>query len=545
MQSDFCARGALAVALGCALACGSKGDASSNDTAIEPTSGPLVVQTDTGAVRGALVGASARAFLGIPYAAPPVGDLRWKPPAAPAAWSDARDATAYGHDCMQTDLGTGKPARGVIEDCLFLNVWTPFSAPSRPAPVMVFIHGGGFITGSGSVPTYAGAKLSSRTGALVLTLNYRLGPFGFLTHSALALEAGQAGAPPFGLLDQRAALAWVKRNAAAFGGDPNDVTIFGESAGGTSVCAHLAMPGSRDLFHRAIVESGPCDSLAFGALDQATAQGDDFAKALGCSGVAGVVSGAPSVAACMRAKSADDVASALKVRPALFGSPGVLWPPVVDGTELPHAPNDAFAGGQAAPVPVILGTNRDEGDLFTAVWASAFGHELTEDEITTALHVVYSDAASRAILDHYPLARFSGPSAQGSTIITDGLFVCPTRRAARALASHGNATYLYQFVYPFKPPLLPNVGVAHSFELPFVFGTTLAGKNIGDDEEPLSNAMMGYWSRFALRGDPNGEGAPSWPRYDAASDTNVVLDATITTATGLAHDACDFWDGLR
>ena len=493
--------------------------------------GPTVVATDKGSVEGTQLDTS-RAFLGIPYAAPPVGDLRWKPPADAAAWSGTKSAQAYGHVCPQVDLITGKPTGDAVEDCLFLNVWTPLAVPSKPAPVMVFIHGGGFVLGAGSERTYEGVNLAAM-GALVVTFNYRLGAFGFLGHSALAAEAKQAAAPPYGLLDQQAALRWVKKNISAFGGDPNNVTIFGESAGGTSVCAQLVMPASKGLFQRAIIESGSCGPVTVATPAVALQQGDDFAKALACTDLP-----------CMRSKTATEVANALGVRPALFGKTGVSWSPTVDGVELPKVPNEAFAAGGAAPVPVILGTTKDEGNLFTYAWTLAFGHDITEQEVLEVLPMLYSPAQVQAIQGQYPIAKYSGAVTWANALLTDGFFVCPTRQTARALAGHGTNTYLYQFSYPFNPPLFSNIGVAHSFELPFVFGTTLGGRNIGDDERPTSQAMMGYWTRFALAGDPNGAGTLAWPRYDATTDSHIVLDAPLSIGTGLKKDACDFWEKL-
>jgi para-nitrobenzyl esterase len=493
--------------------------------------GPTTIMTDKGAVEGTARDTS-RAFLGIPYVAPPIGPLRWKPPAEAAAWSGTKPAMAYGHDCPQVDLVSGKATPGGNEDCLFLNVWTPLAAPSKPAPVMVFIHGGGFVLGSGSGTTYDGAKLAE-AGAIVVNFNYRLGPFGFLEHSLLAAEVGKPASPAWGLLDQRAALQWVQRNIAAFGGDPKNVTVFGESAGAISVCMQLAMAGSKGLFQRALIESSSCGKLTTATPAAALKQGDDFATALGCADLA-----------CMRSKSTDEVGNALMNRPALFGKMGVTWSPVIDGTELAKVPNDAFASGDAPQMPVLIGTNKDEGNLFTYAWLLAFGHEITQQDVLDLLPILFTAPQIQAIQGQYAFSSYPSAKEWANAMLTDGFFVCPTRQTARALAAHGNPTWLYQFSYPFNPPLYANIGVAHSFELPFVFGTGLGGRNIGDDERPTSDAMIGYWTRFAATGDPNGGGAPAWPKYDMAGDQNIVLDAKIGTASGLKKTQCDFWDGL-
>ena len=514
-----------------AAACSSTSAKPDGGADAAPVVGPTVVTTDKGAVEGSVV-ETARAFLGIPYAAPPTGALRWKPPADAPAWTGTRAAKSFGHECPQADLISGKPGKDLVEDCLYLNVWTPLATPSAPAPVMVWIHGGGFIVGSAADPTTSGAVLASK-GVIVVSLNYRLGAFGFLEHAQLAAEAGRPAAPSYGLLDQRAALDWVKRNIAAFGGDPGRVTLFGESAGGTSVCSHLAMAASAPLFHRAIVESGPCSPLAVTPAAAALKQGDDFAKALGCADLA-----------CMRAKSTSEVAAALMTRPAILGSPGVSWGPVIDGTELTAAPNVVLANGGGARVPVIAGTTKDEGDLFTYLWKLAYTTDITEQQLLDALAILFTPQQVQAIVAKYPSAQYPSVPARASALITDGLFVCLARQTVRGVSAHGAPAYLYQFAYPLHAPLYPNLGVAHSFELPFVFGTTFGGHNINDDDRPTSDAIQGYWTRFAATGDPNGGGAPAWPRYEAAGDAHIVLDATITTGNALKRDACDFWDAL-
>jgi len=512
-----------------ASACSSTSTSSPSDEPVTP--GPTIVATEKGAVEGTKL-ARARSFLGIPYAAAPVGELRWKPPVDAAPWSGTRPARDVGHACPQIDTLSGKPTGDIVEDCLFLNVWTPLATPSRPAPIMVFIHGGGFVFGSGGERTFDGENLAA-AGVVVVTFNYRLGVFGFLEHGALAAESGQAAAPSYGLLDQRAALQWVKKNAAAFGGDPSNVTIFGESAGALSVCSQLAMPRSRDLFQRAILQSSYCMSTAWNTPAAARKQGEDFAKALGCSD-----------SACMRSKSASDVANALPVRRALFGTEGVLWAPTVDGVEIPRSPGEVLVTGAGTNVPVVLGTNRDEGNLATYAWRLTFGHEITEQEATGLMQLYFTEAQVKAIKVEYPVASQPSVPVWASKVMTDGAYVCPTRRIARAYAAAGAPVYLYQFAHPWNPPLFPNLGAAHSFELPFVFGTAQGGRDIGDEERPTSDAMVGYWSRFAATGDPNGEAAVKWPRYDGAGDAHIVLDTTIAAGSGLGRTVCDFWDKL-
>jgi len=294
-------RSIFAVLLGFAsFACGDDGTTGGTGGAGgAPASLSLV--TDSGPIEGALLGTS-RVFLGVPYAEPPVGSLRWRPPAPKTPWQEPRVSIARGPTCAQGSPLDGAFATGSSEDCLTLNVWTPERPGSAPLPVLVWIHGGGYILGSGGDGAYDGQAFSETTHSVVVTINYRLGPFGFLAMPELKQEdPALPSSGNYGLQDQRAALAWVKANAAVFGGDPERITIFGESAGGASVCQHMASPASAGLFARAIIESGPCDLISEEA--DAFAQGADFAAALGCSGA--------DMLGCLRAKSTEQVITAL------------------------------------------------------------------------------------------------------------------------------------------------------------------------------------------------------------------------------------------
>ncbi len=483
--------------------------------------------TDKGQVQGNTLERS-RQFLNIPYAAPPVGDLRWKPPADPLAWTGTRLASARGGRCAQYDL-LGKPDINSVEDCLQLNVWTPLAATTK-APVMVFVHGGAFTSGSATDSMYDGANLAAAGNVIVVSLNYRLGPFGFLAHPALT---SGATSPNLGLLDQRAALAWVQRNVAAFGGDPANVTIFGESAGAFSVCTQLAMPKSAGLFQRAVMESGGCSGPTFFPLADATTQANALATALGCTDAA-------TAASCLRAKSEQEILNALPVRTETIG-PGYLWGPVVGDTELPELPVDAMRGGRATRVPLILGTNANEGQLFTALYLGG----VTPADTRAMAQWMFGNANADTIFAQYPLSSYGSPKEQIAEIVTDGIFACPTRRAARAFADSGGTAYLYEFAYPFQISVAPGARAAHGFELPFIFGNGLVGTQLTDTEQPLADNMIAYWTRFARTGNPNGAGAPAWPAYDTAGDKNVVLDLPIGTLAGYKKARCDFWDTVH
>jgi para-nitrobenzyl esterase len=373
--------------------------------------------------------------------------------------------------------------------------------------------------------------------AIVVTFNYRLGALGWLSHPDLAAEEeGVATSPSQGLLDQQAALAWVQKNIAAFGGDPGNVTLAGESAGAISVCAHLAAPGSKGLFQRAIIESGVCFSSALFATPQAANdQGTRLATALGCTTPGSILS-------CLRAAPPEQVISALPTREAEFGATGDSFGPVVDGAVLPMIPLDAIRAGQFSKVPTILGTNVNEGDIFIYLWTVNSGAAPAPADVRASLAVLFPPAQIDQIAQRYGVDQ-DAPTAF-SHIITDGVFACPTRRTARALSQSGAPTYLYQFTYPYLVPALNGVVASHSFEIPFVFQNGFLGAQMSDADLALAAQVEGYWFRLAATGDPNGGGALTWPAYTEATDTNLVLDSTITTNTGLKKDACDFWDSI-
>ena len=487
-----------------------------------PADPPGQVRTDSGPVTGRDDGA-VTAFLGIPYAAPPVGPLRWRAPAPHEPWAAPLGATALGPACAQSDGGLGQ-AGPYSEDCLTLNVWTPRGAAR--APVMVFIHGGAFIHGSSNQDGYDGRAIAS-TGTVVVSLNYRLGALGFLAHPALTAEDEHGTSGNFALLDQQMALRWVQTNIAAFGGDPGNVTVFGESAGAMSMCAHVVSPLARGLFHRAIGESGSCTLFstplhAAGASPGAESLGTAVATTLGCDT-------ADDVVACMRGKSADEVIAATPV-----SLDGVRLQPNIDGYVLAEPPAAAFAGGRINPLDGILaGTNQDEATLFTRMQDIE-----TEAAYETAVTRLLPSFASDA-LALYPAAAYPTPKDAYNALFTDVVFVCPTRGQLRALAAHGSSAYMYQMTFSTAFGTLSSLGVYHGSELPFVFGNLTARSGLGTAERAFSNQLIGYWTRFAATGDPNGIGATPWPSYTAASDAHLVLGQPIAASTGLHRATCD------
>ncbi len=493
---------------------------------------PLVVRTDTGAVRGMLT-ADAREFLGIPYAAPPTGALRWRPPRPAARWRGVRDATRPTSVCAQTgSISTGVPATSTAEDCLYLNVYTPRAADVRRLPVMVWIHGGGFTGGAGSI--YDGAVLAARGDVIVVTINYRLGPFGFLAIPSLDRESPAGSSGDYGLMDQQAALRWVRRNAVAFGGDRRDVTIFGESAGGASVCENMTSPTASGLFTRAIAESGCL--LPTPARQAAEQHGTAFAASLGCADAA-------TAAGCLRGKPAGDVLTAAS---GAFAG----WAPVVGGRTLPSQPATAFATGRYDHVPLLQGTNHDEGRFFVALGFDALGAPMTAAQYPAVVAAEFGASAAGQILAEYPLSGYPSPDLAFASVLTDGVFSCPALLADNLVS--GSGVYGYEF----SDPNAPNdfgisfsfpLGAAHSTELQYVFQripVTDVAPPFTPAQLALSDQIIGYWTRFAATGNPNGPGAPSWPAFTPPGQQLQELTpaGTAPPQSAFATDhQCAFW----
>ena len=484
-----------------------------------------VVQTRMGEIRGKLDG-KVRAFLGIPYATPPVGDQRWRAPQPPAAWTGALDATKPGNQCAQTRIRD----QGMLgsENCLFLNIYAP-DTPDKALPVMVWIHGGTFLVGSGA--QYDGHVLAEKGHLIVVTINYRLGPFGFLANRSLD------GADPahlsgnYGLLDQQAALRWVKDNIEPFGGDPGKVTVAGESAGAISIGLQLVSPAADGLFERAILESGPF--LQVPTLDQAETRGDQFAAKLGCS----------VAAACMRSKSTAEVLNAIPASPISLGTP--VWFPVVDGHLIPSQPADAIAAGHLNKVTLINGSNRDEGTLFAAFGGKA----LSAQEFTAAMQSRFGGNAPR-VLAVYPLADYPSPTLASAAGFGDVFFSCRILKAGELLSAW---VPIYQ--YEFDDPNTPNVftvhpsfpfGAYHGSEIQYVLGGVLSKTTATPAQRSLAESMMGYWINFISTGEP-GRTVPKWERFHADEPRIFSLSpGKIHYESDFASmHHCDLWDSIR
>jgi para-nitrobenzyl esterase len=513
-----------------------RGGADGGADAGETSNDGLLVKLDDGEVRGELVG-GARRFLKIPYAKPPLAELRWKAPEPNDPWDGVRHETAFADSCPQL-ADQGAPASDT-EDCLYLNVWAPEPAPEK-APVMVWIHGGGNFSGGAGIPLpgpgqedtlwYDGQVFAARQGVVLVTFNYRLGPLGFLAHPALAEEGSPLGNQ--GLLDQRQALRWVQKNIEKFGGDPENVTIFGESAGAADVCYHVASPGSWGLFHRAISQSGGCTMRSIGAEARApdvASQMEAYGEALGCAAGEGQLS-------CMRevpvSKILEHGNQPMPGAGGGFGEGDWSFAAVIDGEEgfLPDAPQALFDRGEIADVPYLLGANNDEGTTF--VWRA---EALTTEEAYRAdLEARFGDLAQQ-VFDLYHPDKFDGDyNAARARIVHDTAI-----RAARA----GRAVFLYNFNVPWS--LAPTLFLAgHAAEISHVFG--VPHLPMPDPEsEAVAEAMNAYWARFAATGDPNGEGAPAeWPVFDPDDDKRLQLDASWEVLEDFRAEECGFWRAL-
>ncbi|MGW6008431.1 carboxylesterase/lipase family protein [Streptomyces sp. NPDC055210] len=488
------------------------------------TAAATTVRTRDGLVRGAAHD-GYRTFEGIPYAAPPVGSLRWAAPHRPAPWSGTREATRPASPCPQPSGEV--PGGSTDEDCLHLNVTTPDGAgPTRPRPVIVWLHGGGFTTGAGS--SYDAHRMATRGDAVIVTVNYRLGALGFLAHSGLP------GSGTFGLADQQAALRWIRTEIGAFGGDPHNVTLAGESAGGYSVCAQLASPAAAGLFDRAIIESGPCTGRpdrpfapSSVPLTEARATGADLAARVGCGS-------ARHVLACLRRV---DV-------PRLLAEQDTDQQPAHTTLLLPSDPAAAIAAGRFQHVPVLIGNNHDEGNGWAAGMVQA-GHPVNADTWPDVAATFFPfPGQAKAIVREYPVHGTDGGPVFGA-VIGDANFACPTTRTGGLLAGHVRV-WRYEFADEHAPPLTSGtppfpLGAPHASELPYLFDLGGRPRELTAAQHRLADTMIDYWTRFARTGDPNGPSSPPWPRQTVLS---LAPDHIVPTRTVSTRHHCAFWDAL-
>ena len=471
------------------------------------------VKTRSGMVEGKDDG-TVRAFLGIPYAAPPVGELRWKAPVPAPKWSGMRKATDFGQHCMQGNVFGDMVFRdaGPSEDCLTLNVWAPHQPGSRKLPVMVWIYGGGFVAGTTSEGRQDGSHLAQQ-GVVVVSMNYRLGVFGFFVHPELAQESGHNSAGNYGLMDQLAALRWVHDNIAAFGGDPGNVTIFGESAGSFSVSAQMASPLSKGLFQKAIGESGAAFHSGGLSFESRASREDKDVKTM--KEKLGV-----STLAQLRALPAEKILEAF-VPPR---SRGFDFGPDVDGYFLPEPVPVIFSQGKQSDVPLLAGWNHDEGSFEIS------GQTPTAEGLKANAEKDFGDKAAE-FLKLYPTDTQEQTLRSAKDFAGDGFIAFSTWDWLEAQSKTGKKP-IYRYRFDLAPqstdPKAANLGAYHSAEIEYVFGQLDSKKDISwrAEDRKLSEEMQKYWSNFARSGDPNGPGLPKWPVYSASDGWQVMfLDA--------------------
>jgi para-nitrobenzyl esterase len=492
-------------------------------------------------------------FLGIRYAAAPVGDRRFAAPTPPLSVSGTIAATQFGSSCPQTPSPFGKAS--VDEDCLFLNIFVPnppVSANNR-FPVMVFFHGGAFVFGESS--DYDASPLAMQGNAIVVTINYRLGILGYLADAALDAKSVTGASGNYGLADQQFALQWVRQNISAFGGDPEKITIFGESAGGFSVCANVVSPSSAGLFARAITESGPCSST-LPTKSEAEAEGAGIAAALGCS-----QSTSAAVVSCLRALTVPQI---LAVQNAITSENSIAsltaFFPNVDGVLIPQEPVLSLLFGQFNHVPLLMGTNHDEGRLFIAIDfdLNPLAGPLTAAEYPTAVAAIAAAAVAEGgssnpqlvqkitdeILQEYPLSHYPSPDLALSAVFTDSAFSCPSNLALE-LTSFQVPTFGYQFndenaPMAFLPPVSFPYGATHTDELQFLFPF---GTNLTAAEQTLATTMKDYWTTFAANGDPNLANRPFWPPFSIFVDDDQSLKPRLPNVefNFASQHKCGFW----
>ncbi|MBT3377427.1 MAG: carboxylesterase family protein [Lentisphaerae bacterium] len=492
-----------------------------------------IVRIDSGRIRGTVTAdPDVRVYRGIPFAQPPVAKLRWRPPQPVAAWPEVRDCVAYGPSCVQPAAKIIKEVEGErSEDCLYLNVWTSGTTGVR-RPVMVWIHGGGFTIGSGAQKEYDGQSFAAN-GAVLVTINYRLGPLGFMAHPALSAESPRGISGNYGLLDQIAALQWVKRNIAAFGGDPRNVTIFGESAGGVSVGCLLASPLAKGLFHRAIMQSGvaarstPLRGTPVRGKSAETA-GIEVARQLGIQGNA--------KAAALRAVPADKLLKAANPRVGLFGKGQPFWP-CVDGHVLPEPPLETIVSGEHNDVPVMLGSNADEGTLFLRQLPikRPMGYRWL-------LRTMFREDASR-VQEIFPVTSAADVKTALNRVVTASGFVATTRRVARALADARSPVWLYHFSRVSPIAERTGMGATHGAEIMYVF-RTLPRWLQAEADKAVAETMHAAWLRFAQTGDPNGGNLPKWLSYTPQNDAHLTFGDSPEAGRDLLRKECDLFDEI-
>jgi len=480
------------------------------------------VRVESGALKGAVAGGVV-AFKGIPYAAPPTGQNRWRAPQPVVSWKRMRSAAAYGSDCMQLPFPGDAAPLGVkpAEDCLYLNVWAPVLRSSGKLPVMLWIYGGGFVNGGSSPAVYDGTHFAE-SGVVFVSFNYRVGRFGFFAHPALTKEDPNAVLGDYGFLDQIAALKWVKKNITKFGGDPGNVTLFGESAGGGSVLTMMTTPLARGLFHKAIIESGG-GRTGIGPMRRVRDASPDLpsgeAVGIAFAEKAGIKGEDAAALAALRQLPAERIVDGLNM--ASMMNPTYAGP-MIDGKIVAETPEQALLAGRAMKIPVIAGANSSD---------IGFSFAKSMDELFAPFGA--NKEKAEAIYDPEHKSEFR---KIGMLVASDRMMVEPARFVVRTVAATGRPAYEYRFSYVAESMRKQWKGAPHATEIPFVFDTVAARytKDLAPADEATAKAALAYWVAFAKTGKPDGEGRPHWPAYNANDDQLMNFTNTGPVAE---HDA--------
>jgi para-nitrobenzyl esterase len=494
----------------------------------------LVAQTRSGKVKGVLETTGTLVFKGIPYAKPPVGKLRFKPPQPPKPWSDTFKAVMFGPVAPQTENRIGSAAtQEQSQDCLTLNVWTP-GLEDKNRPVMVWIHGGGFTGGSGSDEWYEGTTFATRGDIVLVTINYRLGALGFLYLAGVGgPEYAESG--NLGMLDQVAALKWVRDNIAAFGGDPGNVTVFGESAGSISVCTLMGMPAAKGLFRRAIAESGGLNLI--NNVDYASRMTRQFMSNAGVADMAGLLS--------LNDKQIIKAQSDLLDKEGRVGTP---LGPVIDGSVIPEPPLHAIAKGSAANVDFLTGTNLDEVRFWLIMMPilAVVPIRIAKDYMPVLGKVL--GANTDAIAQSYKARRPKATDGDITmAIMTDVMFRVPVIRVVEAQSARQPKTWMYLFTWP-SPVHDGVLGSCHALELPFVFNHLHAPNTVefmgNDPPQKLADIMQDTWIAFAKTGNPNNKRIPNWPAYNAQTRATMILNVNPAVENDPYSEDRQIWNGI-
>lgn len=499
-------------------------------TTVTTTYGPISGITEEGAL----------AFKGIPYAKPPVGELRWQAPQPPATWSQTRITTDFSPKCPQKNFSPTQDSAITEgeEDCLYLNVWTP--ALSGKRPVLFFIHGGGNQQGSASetingAVLYNGKFLASRKDVVVVTINYRLGALGFMSHPAVAAANNSKTAGNYGTMDQILALEWVRDNIAKFGGDPANVMVFGESAGAVNTSLLLTIPSAKGLFHRAGIQSGSPVAAPYIVGENFS---KSFASRMGCA-----TGSLDQQLQCLKALPVSKIIAELE-SPLSGGKVTLGWGPVVDGLVIPKDPATVFLTGQHHKMPILIGSNADEMSASSPL-------VVTPAQVRTLFDAYVPEAYEAEGLTLYPPGTTNAQARQSYIqTLTDAQFTAPARRLAKGLdVSQTEPVWRYLFSHA-QAGVGAIYGAAHGLELPFLFQSveeTTYGKGalFNNNDKLVAKALMDYWTNFARTGNPNGTGLTVWPPYDYQKDPYLDIKSPVASAEGLRTQKSDYWDRVR